>query len=669
MPEKYLVTPALPYANGPIHLGHLVEHIQVNIFVRALRMADKDVLYICGADSHGTPIEMNAMKANLPPKEFAAKWQQNQDASLRAFDIEFDGGYGTTHSNSNEEHAGQIFAALKAKGYIKTREIEQLFDPELKRFLPDRMVRGTCPKCQAKDQYGDSCEVCGRTYHPTDLIEPKSALSGATPILKKSLHYFVSLGQFEKALKDWTANPKTIYDDTRAFLEHWFSEGLKDWDISRDGPYFGFLIPGETDKYFYVWLDAPVGYISLSEKAAKERGLTFADYWQDRHTKIIHFIGKDIVYFHTLFWPAMLMAADYTLPSQIVVHGMLTVDGEKMSKSRGTFILADTFKKHVDSDALRYYYACKLSKRSEDIDLNLPDFIQRVNTDLVNKIVNLISRALPLLHRLFEGKAARLDPLASDLIKKAQEICKTSQDLYLDNEPSRALNEIVRLAEDANRYLQEEAPWQVAKDDPKKAAQILTTGLYIGKVCLALLKPVLPRAVRALEDMLNNGQEYKFSNIAAPFPEGQQFMPYVHLFKRIEEENVKAMIDEAKQESHKAISESTRKEASLPDIDIKQFMDVDLRAAKVLSAKEVAGSDKLIACTLDVGSLGTRNVFSGLRPHVKPEQLEGRTVVVVANLAPRKMRFGVSEGMILACGEDKPVPLFLDGVKPGERVR
>lgn len=664
MQEKYLVTPALPYANGPIHLGHLVEHVQVNIFIRALRMAQKDVLYVCGADSHGTPIETNALKHAINPADFARKWQKRHESTFKSFDIEFDGGYGSTHSHENELHAHKIFHALKQQGYINQREIEQLFDPELKRFLPDRMVRGICPKCQAKDQYGDACESCGRTYHPTDLINPRSALSGATPVLKKSVHYFVSLAKFEAQLKDWTKNKETIHEDTQAFLGHWYAEGLKDWDISRDGPYFGFLIPGEDNKYFYVWLDAPIGYISLSEKAAKLRGRTMADYWCDKDTKIIHFIGKDIVYFHTLFWPAMLMAADYTLPSQVIVHGMLTVDGEKMSKSRGTFILADTFKKHFDHETLRYYYACKLSKRAEDIDLNLVDFVQRVNTDLVNKLVNIISRALPLLTRLFGSEASMLDPDAAWLSSKAQKTIIDTQSYFLDNEPSKAIHDIVRLAEDANKYLQDQAPWKIAAEDPKKAQAILTTGLYVGKICFGLLKPVLPQAVKKLELIINDGQDYTFENLGDLFKPGQKFKPYDHIFKRIDEQSIKAMKEEIMSEQPAIV----KPKECTPSIDINQFMSVDLRAAKITKAEMVEGSDKLIACTLDVGELGQRQIFTGLRPHVEPHDLAGKTVVIVANLAPRKMRFGISEGMILACGEDKPVPLTLEGVKPGERV-
>ncbi len=666
MQDKYLVTPALPYANGPIHLGHLVEHIQVNIFVRALRMAQKDVLYVCGADSHGTPIEMNAMKEGMSPVDFAKKWQEEQGLSFKGFDIEFDGGYGSTHSKENEEHAGRIFGALKNKGFISQKEIEQLFDPELGRFLPDRMVRGACPHCKAPDQYGDSCESCGRTYHPTDLIEPKSALSGATPELKKSVHYFVSLSKFEKQLKSWTTAGNTVHPDIQASLDRWYEEGLKDWDISRDGPYFGFLIPGEENKYFYVWLDAPIGYISLSEKAAKLVGRNFNDYWLDKNTKIIHFIGKDIVYFHTLFWPAMLMAAEYTLPSQVVVHGMLTVNGEKMSKSRGTFILADTFKKHFDPETLRYYYACKLSRRAEDIDLNLGDFVQRVNTDLVNKVVNLVSRALPLLGRLFDYAAGELDPDAAGMIGKAQQTIKDVEAYYLDNESGKALHEIVRLSEDANKYLQDQAPWKVVNEDPKKAQAILTTGLYVGKICLGLLKPVIPQAVGKLEGIINGGKEFTFSSLGDKFTVGQKFNAYDHVFKRIEDSQVKNMNEEILSKQPSAAPAKVVERG--PVIDIKQFTDVDLRAAKVLAAHAVEGSDKLIECRLDVGELGERTVFTGLRPHLEAEDLVGKTIVVIANLAPRKMRFGMSEGMILSAGDSPPEPIFLLKTKPGARI-
>lgn len=664
--KKYLVTPALPYANGPCHLGHLVEYIQTNIFVRALRMIDADVLYVCGADSHGTPIEMNALKAGMKPDDFAKKWQRCFENSFKNFYIEFDGGFGTTHSETNQCFANEIYLKLKDKGLLKRRSIEQLYDPVLNRFLPDRMVRGTCPFCKSKDQYGDSCESCGKTYSPSDLIEPKSALSGATPILKSSERIFFSLSSFTESLKAWSSFEDTLQEDTKSFLNTWFEEGLKDWDISRDGPYFGFLIPGENDKYFYVWLDAPIGYISLSDIAAKNIGRSFRDYWLDENSEIIHFIGKDIVYFHTLFWPALLMGAELNLPRQIIVHGMLTINGEKMSKSRGTFISADVFSKHIEPEALRYYYACKLARRSEDIDLNFSDFIQRVNTDLVNKLINLISRTLPLIHRHFLGKAAPMDENSKVWIDKAIELKKSVFRHYQDNESTKAVHEIVRFAEEGNKFLQDQMPWKNISEDPRKSHHDCTVGLYIGKVALGLLKPVLPKTAKHLEDIINQGVPFDFNNLTDPINSNLNLKEYEHLIKRIEQSSIDAILKETASDIGIKSSEEVLKH---PMIDIEKFLAIDLRVAKVIDAKPVEGSDKLITCDLDVGPLGKRNVFSGLRPKISPEELIGKMVVLVANLAPRKMRFGVSEGMILASGEDDPRPIIIEKGMPGDKVR
>lgn len=670
MKEKYLITPALPYANGSIHLGHLVEHVQVNVFSRALKMAGKDVLTVCGADSHGTPIEMNALKANVPPEVFVKECQKKQEQSFKDFLIEFDGGYGSTHTTENQRQAEDFFSALKKNGHIVEKEIEQLFDPKLGRFLPDRMVKGTCPKCKAKEQYGDSCEVCGATYRPTELIEPKSALSNETPILKKSVHLFVDLKNFETKLKEYILNSNFVSQDVHAYLNHWLREGLKEWDISRDEPYFGFLIPGYKDKYFYVWLDAPIGYVSLTERAAKLIGRDFKDYWTDANTKIIHFIGKDIVYFHALFWPSLLMAKNYTLPSKIYVHGMLTVNGEKMSKSRGTFISADLFKKHIEPQALRYYLASKLSNKIEDIDLNLDDFIQKVNTDLVNKVVNVVSRTLPLLHKYFNGFPAEKDENASDLLEKALNTIEKAKVYYEQNDPSKAIKEIIALSEDANKYLQDQQPWKVVLGDPSKAQNILTTALYLGKVSLALLKPILPNVVKNLEKILNNDREYNFENIGLWFAKEQSFLPYEHLFSRIDEKQVKSLLEESlaeqNQSSEKDKPETKPKQEVYATFD--DFTKIDLRAAKVTKVEEVEGSDKLLSVTLDVGELGIKHVFAGLKEFIKPADLEGKTILLVANLAPRKMRFGISEGMILACGENNPQPIFVNG-NPGDKIR
>lgn len=650
-PSKYLVTPALPYVNGAPHLGHMLENIQVNIFVRALRMAGDDVLYVCGADSHGTPIELNAQKAGIAPEQFAANSQQIFSDTFKKYHIEFDGGFGTTHTELNRQHAETVFRYLKDAGHITVRDVDQLYDPKAKRFLPDRMVKGTCPKCQAEDQYGDSCEKCGSIYRPTELKNPKSAISGEMPVLRTSKHYFFELGQYSDALQKWTSQKDTLQSDVRNFLARWFEDGLKDWDISRDGPYHGFRIPGETDKYFYVWLDAPIGYISLTEYAATQIGRTWEDYWKDPNTRIIHFIGKDIVYFHTLFWPAMLMASNYTLPETIAVHGMLTLNGEKMSKSRGTFILADDFAKHFDTQTLRYYLACKLTPHIEDIDLSLEDFVSRVNADLVNKIVNLISRTVPLLHRNYAGTLAGMDPGFSEIATLASNI----ESKYRARDTAQVVRDVVSIADIANRYLQDAAPWDASKNTPERAHEILSTALWAGKVCIALLKPILPIVAEQTEAMLKL-KSFTFQNALDPLVAGESIEPYTRLFERIDPKKVNDMLEESKPQS--------------PDpISIDDFMKVELRVAHVLEAKNVDGSDKLISLTLDVGELGKRHVFTGLRPHVEPQDLLGHNVALVFNLAPRKMKFGISEGMIMAAGDTNPKPIFIDGAKPGDRIR
>src|SRR3989338_6311938 len=588
---KYLVTPALPYVNGPLHLGHLLENIQANIFVRALRMAGEDVLYVCGADSHGTPIEISAAKAGVDPAEYVQSWRGVYQKCFARFGVEFDGGFGSTHTELNKKHAEKIFEKLKSIGDITVKEIDQLFDPKAKRFLPDRLIRGECPKCDAADQYGDSCEKCGSTYRPTELKNPKSTLSGETPILKSSQHYFFELSHYTDKLKAWVERPGVLQPEIQNSLKLWFEDGLKDWDISRDAPYFGFKIPGETDKYFYVWLDAPVGYISLSESAG---GL---DLWTDPDTKIIHFIGKDITYFHALFWPAMLMGAGYTLPTQIAVHGMLTVNGEKMSKSRGTFILADKFADSINPEALRYYFACKLSNKIEDIDLSFEDFVGRVNADLVNKIVNLISRTVPLLHKHYAGKPCEIAPdLAAEITALAQKI----EQNYRARDTAQVVKDVVLIADLANKYLQDASPWDAKKNTLQQAHEQLSTALWAGKVCLGLLKPILPEMAAQTEAMLCLG-ELSFKNVLDKLDTEVVLGIYTRLFERIDSKKVEQMLEQ-KQEGESKIC-------------IDDFAKIDLRAALVLDAKIVEGSDKLISVNLDVGELGKRHVFSGLRPH------------------------------------------------------
>jgi methionyl-tRNA synthetase len=620
-------------------------------------MAGEDVLCVCGADSHGTPIEINAQKAGKDPLAYVQEWQTAQEKSLKRFGVEFDNGYGSTHTDLNKKHAEQIFEKLKSAGDITVREVDQLFDPKAGRFLPDRLIRGECPKCGAADQYGDSCEKCGSTYRPTELKNPKSTLSGETPVLKSSKHYFFELSHYTDKLKTWLQKPGVLQPEIQNSLKLWFEDGLKDWDISRDAPYFGFKIPGEADKYFYVWLDAPVGYISLSE-AAGGLGL-----WTQPDTQIIHFIGKDITYFHALFWPAMLMGAGYTLPTQIAIHGMLTVNGEKMSKSRGTFILADKFADCVSPEALRYYFACKLSSGIEDIDLSFEDFVGRVNADLVNKIINLISRTVPLLHKNYNGKPGSVAP---DLAGEIAALARKVEPSYRNRDTAQVVKDVVAIADLANKYLQDASPWDTKKNTPEQAHEQLSTALWAGKVCVGLLKPILPEIAGQTEKMLHTGA-LDFKNILDQLDTNQQLEPYARLFERIDMKKVQEM-QEISPSSIDAPA-SVKATADTAHISIDDFMKLDLRAAKVLEAKTVEGSDKLISVTLDVGPLGKRHVFSGLRPHIQPEELLGKMVMLVANLAPRKMKFGMSEGMICAAGEGVPTVISAEGSQPGDRIR
>ena len=592
MKKRHLIAPALTYANGPIHLGHLVGTVQADVYARALRMAEEDVLFICGSDSHGTPIEINAKKAGVPPEQFTAQWQAEHAKDYALFGVIFDGQYGSTHSPENERHSVRIFEALKAGKHIEMRDVEQLYDPTEKRFLPDRMVKGTCPKCGANDQYGDACERCGSTYQPQDLINPKSAITGATPILKSSKHYFFVLKHFTEQLKKWIQQPLVVPDEMRNYVARWIEEGLKDWDISRDGPYFGFKIPGEENKYFYVWLDAPIGYISLTEQNAGLLGRTWEDYWNNPSAEITHFIGKDIVYFHTLFWPAVLMAVGYTLPAQIAVNGMLTVNGEKMSKSRGTFLLAKDFAKAVEPEALRYYFASKSSPRPEDLDLNFADMAARVNADLVNNIVNLLSRSVPLLHRYFGGKPADFSMLDAQLKSAIVERATAVEGLYRERELARVAREVTEIASLANKHMQDNAPWELVQKDPNAAHAVLTLATWAGKVALGLLKPVLPKMALAVEHLLNVKTPMTFKTVCDPLNAGEPIQPYERLFNRLDAAAMNQMITNTKEDA------KTQSNAQNAHISIDDFMKVELRAAKVLEASSVEGADKLIALKL-----------------------------------------------------------------------
>ncbi|WP_318432716.1 methionine--tRNA ligase [Photobacterium leiognathi] len=676
-PRKILVTCALPYANGSIHLGHMLEHVQADIWVRYQRLRGNEVHFICADDAHGTPIMLKAQQMGMEPEQMIAEVSKEHQADFAGFDIDFSN-YHSTHSPENRELASFVYTQLKEKGFITSRTISQLFDPEKEMFLPDRFVKGTCPKCKAEDQYGDNCDNCGETYSPTDLINPKSAVSGATPVMKDSEHFFFDLPQFESMLKEWTKSG-ALQDETANKMQEWFESGLQQWDISRDAPYFGFEIPGETGKYFYVWLDAPIGYMGSFKNLCDKRGdLNFDEYWnKDSSTELYHFIGKDIVYFHSLFWPAMLDGAGFRKPNNVFVHGYVTVNGAKMSKSKGTFIKASTYLKHLDPECLRYYYAAKLNSRIDDLDLNLEDFTQRVNSDVVNKIVNLASRNAGFIAKRFDGKLSDnfVEPeLYAEFVAAADRI----GELYESREYGRAIREITALADKANQYVDEKAPWVVAKQEGKdqELQEICTVGINLFRVLMAYLKPVMPKLAERSEAFLN--ETLTWESIAKPLT-AHEVTKFKALFNRIDPAHVAAMVESSKEEAaaDKAAAEAAAKPASPlteepieAEIEFDDFAKVDLRIAKIVSCESVPKANKLLKFQLDIGG-EMRQVFSGIKAAYEPEELVGKLTVVVANLKPRKMKFGMSEGMILAAGPGGKDLWILEpheGAQPGMRV-
>ncbi|WP_318495697.1 methionine--tRNA ligase [Photobacterium leiognathi] len=676
-PRKILVTCALPYANGSIHLGHMLEHVQADIWVRYQRLRGNEVHFICADDAHGTPIMLKAQQMGMEPEQMIAEVSKEHQADFAGFDIDFSN-YHSTHSPENRELASFVYTQLKEKGFITSRTISQLFDPEKEMFLPDRFVKGTCPKCKAEDQYGDNCDNCGETYSPTDLINPKSAVSGATPVMKDSEHFFFDLPQFESMLKEWTKSG-ALQDETANKMQEWFESGLQQWDISRDAPYFGFEIPGETGKYFYVWLDAPIGYMGSFKNLCDKRGdLNFDEYWnKDSSTELYHFIGKDIVYFHSLFWPAMLDGAGFRKPNNVFVHGYVTVNGAKMSKSKGTFIKAGTYLKHLDPECLRYYYAAKLNSRIDDLDLNLEDFTQRVNSDVVNKIVNLASRNAGFIAKRFDGKLSDnfVEPeIYAEFVAAADRI----GELYESREYGRAIREITALADKANQYVDEKAPWVVAKQEGKdqELQEICTVGINLFRVLMAYLKPVMPKLAERSEAFLN--ETLTWESIAKPLTT-HEVTKFKALFNRIDPAHVAAMVESSKEEAaaDKAAAEAAAKPASPlteepieAEIEFDDFAKVDLRIAKIVSCESVPKANKLLKFQLDIGG-EMRQVFSGIKAAYEPEELVGKLTVVVANLKPRKMKFGMSEGMILAAGPGGKDLWILEpheGAQPGMRV-
>ncbi len=681
--REILVTSALPYANGPIHIGHLVEYIQTDIWVRFQRMRGHHCTYVCADDAHGTPIMLRARQEGIEPEELIARVKQEHTADFAGFHIGFDN-FHSTHTPENRECAELIYSRLKDSGHITSRTIPQAFDPQAQMFLPDRFIRGTCPRCGADDQYGDSCEQCGATYTPTDLKDAVSVISGARPVERASEHFFVKLGDFTDLLKGWVDEKPCLPDGTHFSrvqpeiahkLDEWFGAGLRDWDISRDAPYFGFEIPGETGKYFYVWLDAPIGYMaSFKHLCARRDDLDFDHYFKpDSDTEMYHFIGKDIAYFHTLFWPAQLSGGGFRTPTAVFVHGFLTVNGQKMSKSRGTFIKARTYLEHLNPEYLRYYFACKLSGGIDDMDLSMDDFVQRVNADLVGKVVNIASRCAGFITRKHGGiLAAQLD--RPDLYTRFVDQGVHIAALYEAREFGKAVRETMALADLANQYIDDNRPWELAKqpENAQRVQDVCTMGINLFRVLLIYLKPILPAMSETAEAFLQES-DLTWSRRETPLL-GTAINKFKPLLTRVDPKAVAAMVDDSKEELKPAgapAAATSETESEAEEIDIQTFMRVDLRVAEVLAAEPVEGAEKLLKLTLNLGN-SRRTVFSGIKSAYRPEDLVGRMTVVAANLKPRKMSFGVSEGMILAAGEGGSEIWLVapdSGAKPGMRVR
>lgn len=682
--RKILVTSALPYANGSIHLGHLVEYIQTDIWVRFHKMQGHHVHYVCADDTHGTPIMLRAEKEGITPETLIANVHKEHSADFSEFLVQFDNYY-STNAPENKELSQSIYKKLKAAGKISTKTIEQFYDPVKNMFLPDRFIKGECPKCHAKDQYGDSCEVCGATYNPTELINAYSAVSGATPVRKETEHYFFKLSECEQFLKDWTRSG-TLQGEAANKMGEWFENGLNDWDISRDAPYFGFEIPDAPGKYFYVWLDAPIGYMASFKKLCADKGLNFDEYWaKDSQAELYHFIGKDILYFHALFWPATLEFSEHRKPTQIFAHGFLTVNGEKMSKSRGTFITARSYLDHIKNpEYLRYYYAAKLNSTMEDIDLNLEDFVARVNSDLVGKYINIASRTAGFINKRFEGQ---LNPSAHNaVVSEIKASANVIAESYTEREYGKALREIMRLADVANGFVAEKAPWVMAKQEGQDAAlqEVCSDALEMFRLLTLYLKPVLPKLAGEIEQFLNIAP-LSWDAVAASLTTQHRINAYEHLITRVDIKQIEAMTEANKQnlqatpapvpnspQRHAEPQAASPETAQAEYISIDDFTKVDLRIAKILNAEHVEGAEKLLKLSLDIGEDKPRQVFAGIKSAYDPADLIGRLTVMVANLAPRKMKFGMSEGMVLAASDERGGPYILSpdsGAQAGMRVK
>lgn len=697
--RKILVTSALPYANGPIHLGHVLEGIQTDIWVRFQKAIGNECYFFCADDTHGTPVMLAARKEKITPEQLIERVGQEHYTDLTSFGINYDN-YDSTHSKANQEISKDIYLKLKEKGHISKRSIEQAYCEKDRMFLPDRFIKGTCPNCNSKNQYGDNCEVCGATYNPKDLIDSHCTLCGTPPVVKNSDHIFFKLGNFHKKteqsnvdfdLQSWIETSEAVSESegVKKKLKEWFDAGLQDWDISRDGPYFGFEIPGEKNKYFYVWLDAPVGYMASSknffEKNFPNEPNKFDSFWKDKNSEIVHFIGKDILYFHTLFWPAMLEGSGYRSPSKIHVHGFIGVNGEKMSKSRGTFIKAQTFVKFLDAEHLRFYLAAKLGPGMDDIDLSFDDFVNKVNADLVGNLINSVSRVsttiLDTLDRTLgtvsEEGLALLEEILTQPVKTGtrddsiQNIIKTA---YEQRNYAKVMREITRLGDRVNRYVNDNAPWKLIKENPEKAREIVTAVLNASRFLAIYLYPVVPKISEQIYKLLNLKGSPEFKDLdKSRILEKTKINPYEMITKRVDEKAIKVMLEENKQSEHpkkEEIPKSSNKEEGI-EISIEELSKVELRVGEIVEAKPVEGADKLVNVKVDLGELGIKNVFAGIKIAYQPENLKGLKVVVVANLKPRKMKFGISEAMLLASGEGESLSLFVPhkDAKPGDRLK
>lgn len=669
--RKILVTSALPYANGPIHLGHLVEYIQTDIWVRFQKQRGHQCHYVCADDTHGTPIMLRADREGITPEQLIAAVEKEHRADFDEFGVKFDN-YHTTHSAENKELSALIYTRLRDAGHISKRTITQAFDPVKNMFLPDRFIKGECPKCGAKDQYGDNCEACGATYAPTELKNAISVVSGEKPIDKDSEHYFFDLGDFAEMLKDWTTAEGNLQSEVKNKMAEWLENGLQQWDISRDAPYFGFEIPDAPGKYFYVWLDAPIGYMASFKNLCDKQGLDFDEFWgKESDVELYHFIGKDIIYFHALFWPAMLSGADFRTPSAVFSHGFLTVNGEKMSKSRGTFIKARTYLEHLNPEYLRYYFAAKLTNGIDDLDLNFDDFTQRVNSDLVGKVVNIASRSSGFIKKRFDGKLSAhcAEP---ELFQQFVDANESIAAYYEGREFGKAMREIMALADKANQYIDEKKPWLIAKEEGKDAElhDICSMGINLFRLLVAYLKPVIPVLAENTESFLKIASQ-NWPADAQPLLDHEinKFKP---LMTRVEADKIEAIIEASHENLEKTPEPVAKKWDPIAEtIEFDDFAKIDLRIAKIIKAEHVEGAGKLLQLTVDIGD-ETRNILAGIKSAYAPEDLEGKLTVVVANLKPRKMRFGISEGMVLAAGpggEDLWVLNPDQGAQAGMRVK